>query len=212
MNPTEQHVFIVDDDDAIRSSLSMLLESYGYRTESYSTAEAFLQRCEQTLPDARVLLLDLSMPGLSGLDLQAMLHRLDIDTPVVFLSGEGDVRAAVRAVQQGAIDFIEKPVDTDLLVERLREAFHKRHFDNDMAVAVRELEGRLEQLTPREKQVLDELAAGRTSKTIAGALELSQRTVELHRSRVLKKMGARNCTELLNQLMPLLHNERVRNR
>lgn len=197
-------IFIVDDDEAIRSGLSMLLRSYGYEVEAFSSANAFLERCASSLPERFMAILDLSMPEMSGLDLQTALIERHINIPAVFLSGEGDIPAAVRAVRNGAVDFVEKPVDTDLLMDRIETALRHQDRQRENDTTTSEIQSRLDTLTAREREVLENLIAGKISKVIAHDLDISERTVELHRSRILKKMGARNATELLNQVIPVL--------
>lgn len=197
-------VFLVDDDDAIRSGLSMLLKSHGYSVEAYSSPKDFLNRCAGPMPPCFMAILDLSMPDMTGLELQDELARRHTNIPIVFLSGEGDIPAAVNAVQRGAIDFIEKPVDTDLLIDRVDTALEHQQHEQTSDSASREIRDCLHSLTERERQVLENLAAGKISKVIAHELGISERTVELHRSRILKKMGTRNTTELLNRVIPVL--------
>lgn len=197
-------VFIVDDDEAIRSGLSMLLQSYGYPVETFAAPDEFLARCARPMPERFMAILDLSMPEMTGLELQAELNRRSVSVPIVFLSGEGDIPAAVNAVQNGAVDFVEKPVDTDLLIDRIQTALERQQYDRRNDTANREIRAGLESLTGREREVLENLAGGRISKVIAHELGISERTVELHRSRILKKMGARNTTELLNRVIPVL--------
>lgn len=204
MTEAKGTVFIVDDDAAIRSGLSMLLTSYGYPVETFSSPFGFLDRCAQPLPKRFMAILDLSMPQMSGLELQVELSKRRIGVPIVFLSGEGDIPAAVHAVQNGAIDFVEKPVDTDLLIDRIDVALQLQHTEHDNGAADNDTFARLESLTGREREVLENLADGKISKVIAHDLGISERTVELHRSRILKKMGARNATELLNRVIPVL--------
>lgn len=196
-------VFIVDDDEAIRSGLSMLLRSHGYEPRAFSSGEAFLEHCAGHVPARCMAILDLSMPVMTGLELQAELRRRDINLPVVFLSGEGDIPIAVQAVRHGAVDFIEKPVSSDVLLDRVVEALERRASGSGNGNHAKTL-SRLNTLTSREREVLDGIAGGKTSKVIASNLEISERTVELHRSRVLKKMGVRNSTELLSQVIPAL--------
>lgn len=197
-------VFVVDDDDAIRSGLSMLLRSYGYAVEVFAAPDAFLERCDQSLPKRFMAILDLSMPEMNGLELQAEINRRGISVPIVFLSGEGDIPAAVTAVRNGAVDFVEKPVVTGLLIDRINAALEKQLHEQRNDTATREIRAGLELLTNREREVLENLAGGRISKEIAHELGISERTVELHRSRILKKLGARNTTELLNLVIPVL--------
>lgn len=204
MTEAKGTVFIVDDDDAIRSGLSMLLTSYGYPVETFSSPFGFLDRCAQPLPERFMAILDLSMPEMSGLELQTELSKRRIGVPIVFLSGEGDIPAAVHAVRNGAIDFVEKPVDTELLIDRIDVALQLQRTEHDNDAAATETLAGLQSLTGREREVLENLADGKISKVIAHDLGISERTVELHRSRILKKMGARNATELLNRVIPVL--------
>jgi len=197
-------VFVVDDDEAIRSGVDMLLRSYGYRVESFASGGAFLDRCGEALPERFMAILDLSMPEMTGLELQAELKNRRLNIPIVFLSGEGDIPAAVNAVQQGAMDFVEKPVDTDLLLDCIETALKQQQTADRNNTEVRQIESRLETLTQREREVLEDLAGGNISKAIAHNLGISERTVELHRSRILKKTGTRNTTELLNRVIPVL--------
>lgn len=202
-------IFIVDDDEAIRSGLSMLLQSYGYGVEAFPSANAFLERCASPLPERFMAILDLSMPEMSGLELQTTLIERHIGVPTVFLSGEGDIPAAVHAVRNGAVDFVEKPVDTDLLMDRIDTALRRQDWQRENDTTANEIQARLDVLTAREREVLENLAAGKISKVIAHDLGISERTVELHRSRILKKMGARNSTELLNQVIPVLRSRQI---
>lgn len=197
-------VFVVDDDEAIRNGLSMLLATHGYTVETFSSAETFLQRSENPMPKRCMAILDLNMPDMDGLELQAELQHRRAAVPTVFLSGEGDIPAAVQAVQRGAIDFVEKPVDTDLLIDRIVTALTQQDSERENNTAARETVACLDTLTTREREVLENLAGGKISKVIARDLAISERTVELHRSRILKKMGARNTTELLNRVIPVL--------
>jgi FixJ family two-component response regulator len=204
MNKPGATVFVVDDDEAIRSGLSMLLRSYGYDCAVFASGLAFLDHCSGGLPDRRMAILDLSMPVMDGLELQAELVRRGIDMPVVFVSGDGDVPLAVNAMQHGAIDFIEKPVNSDILLDRVAEAIQAGASNDTDQWDQSDMRSRLASLTRREREVLEGIAAGGTSKVIASDLGISERTVELHRSRVLKKMAVRNSTELLNYALPAL--------
>ena len=204
MTANKGTVFIVDDDEAVRGSLSLLLRSYGYDSQVFSSANALLERCAQALPQRLMAILDLSMPGMDGLALQEELIRRRIPIPLVFLSGGGDIPAAVDAVRHGAIDFVEKPVDSDLLIDRVEKALEMSRNHDDAAAAERSFRARVGSLTPREREVLDSIADGKTAKGTALDLGISERTVELHRSRILKKMGVRNATELLNRVIPNL--------
>lgn len=197
-------VYIVDDDAAIRDGLSMLLKSLAYEVRAFPSGEAFLDHCTEPLPARCMAILDLSMPVMDGLELQSELNRRNIRVPVVFLSGDGGIPVAVNAVRHGAVDFIEKPVDSDVLLGRVAEALRlcgAAHAADEKVAAV---QSRIASLTSREREVLEGIAGGGTSKAIAIRLEISERTVELHRSHILKKMEVRNTTELLNQVIPVL--------
>lgn len=184
----------------------MLLKTYGYEPRCFQSGGEFLECCGETLPNRCMAILDLRMPGMDGLELQAELRRRNIWIPVVFLSGEGDIPAAVSAVQHGAMDFIEKPVNSDLLMDRIEKALEIQERKRASDAADEVIQSRLASLTPREREVLELIAEGRTSKAIAIDLGVSERTIELHRSRVLKKMYVRNSSELLNQVIPVLGN------
>lgn len=204
MSEAKGTVFIVDDDEAVREGLLLLLRSFGYDAQVFSSGEALLNRCAQPLPQRLMAILDLSMPGMDGLALQEELLRRHIAIPVVFLSGGGDIPAAVDAVRHGAVDFVEKPVDSDVLVDRVERALESSRESDDAAAAEQLFQEQIASLTPRERQVLDSMADGRTARSTASDLGISERTVELHRSRILKKMRVRNATELLNRVIPNL--------
>lgn len=197
-------IFIVDDDEAIRGGLSLLLRSYRYRAESFASGRSFLARCEQPMPERCMAILDLSMPGMDGLAVQEELRQRGLDVPIVFLSGDGNIPVAVTAVQHGAVDFVEKPVNSDVLISTIERALALCG-ERSEAPAQNGIRTRFESLTPRERQVLESIAGGKTSRTMASDLGISERTVELHRSRVLKKMGVRNSTELLKRVIPNIH-------
>jgi FixJ family two-component response regulator len=191
----EPTVFVVDDDQAMRNSLKWLIESVGMRVETYGSAGDFLQ---QYYPGrAGCLLLDVRMPGMSGLDLQDHLARESIRIPVIIITGHGDVPMAVRAMKAGAVDFIEKPFNDELLLDSIRNAlvsdFEQRSHQAERA----EIATRLAQLTPREYEVMEKVAAGMPNKQIALDLGVSSKTVEAHRARVMEKMEADSLAELV---------------
>lgn len=207
IKPHQKVVFVVDDDQAIRDGLTLLLTAHEYEVSCFACAEEFLDRCKQTLPDQCMAILDLSMPNMNGLELQQELQIREVNIPVVFLSGEGDIPAAVKAVQHGAIDFVEKPVESDLLIDRIEKALLKKRQQKLQDTNNRLLRERLASLTPREKEVLDNLVKGKASKVIAFDLGISERTIELHRSKILKKMKVANSTQLLNQIIPYFNDQ-----
>lgn len=190
----DQHrVCIVDDDDAVRDGLSLLLETAGFAVEAYASADAFLSACA---PRCCCLILDEQMPRMNGSELQAELSRRGVSLPIIFLSAHGDIPAAVQAVKAGALDFLTKPVDGEVLIQRVTEALkhfrenHRREADHQAQC------GRVLGLTGRERDVMRLAAAGQTNKAIAQKLGISYRTVEIHRARVMQKTGAGNLLEL----------------
>lgn len=191
-------VYVVDDDAAVLRSCAILLQAHGYTTVSCGSAEAFLEAFEPSEPSA--LLLDIRMPGMSGLELQAHLNEKGISLPIILLTGHGDVRAAVRALKAGAIDFIEKPADEQALLTALHEAEAVLRKAPRRTVPKADVAARLELLTSREREVLDHLVLGKINKEIAEALGISQRTVEIHRARVRRKMQARGISDLIMML------------
>ena len=194
-------VFLVDDDDAVRSAVSLLLMTAGHDVVSFDSAESFLKAKDTDGPAC--LVLDLRMPGLSGLDLQARLKEAGRELAIVFLSGHGNVPAAARALRSGAVDFIEKPFAPELLVERVGEALQRATQDH---VTHSNRQSHLEKwdsLTPREREVLELVANGKANKVIALDLEISERTVELHRARGMKKMALRSAAELTQVVLAI---------
>jgi FixJ family two-component response regulator len=195
MKSDESTVFIVDDDDAVRDSLSMLMKSVGLAAECHAAATEFLEAYD---PDrAGCLVLDVRMPGLSGIDLQERLASMHSILPVIFITAHGDVPMAVHAMQAGAVDFIQKPFNDQALLDRVQKAI-KRDLKNRALLRRRnEIRERIESLTPREKQVMEMVADGKANKVIAIDLGVSERTVEIHRARVMQKTGAESLPHLV---------------
>jgi two-component system, LuxR family, response regulator FixJ len=187
--PSAHTIHIVDDDAAVRRSLQRLLSSAGHETASYDSALALLEA--MPLPPDGCLLLDVRMPGMDGLELQARLNRLGFRLPVIVITGHGDIRTAVQAMKAGAVDFIEKPFDEEPLFTAIDAALEQELADPGIVEAVR----RIATLSPRERQVLDALIAGHPNKTIAVALGLSVRTVEVHRAHMLERLGVETLAE-----------------
>ncbi|MCB1960990.1 MAG: response regulator transcription factor [Rhodocyclaceae bacterium] len=203
----EQTVYIVDDDDALRDSLVWLLESNAHRVEQFASAEAFLAAFHGDM--AGCVVLDVRMPGMSGLELYERLRERHARMPVVFITGHGDVQMAVSMLKKGAVDFIEKPFsDRDMLklIDQClaTERENRERLRQDAAV-----QRRLEQLTSRETEVLELIIAGRLNKQIADDLGISIKTVEVHRARVMEKMEVRSLAELVQSVMTC---ERARDR
>jgi two-component system, LuxR family, response regulator FixJ len=190
----DQLVYIVDDDAAVRDSLCMLLESAGYTFRGFNAARSFLSDAEM---DRGCMVVDIRMPGMSGLELQEELARRNIALPVIVITGHGDVPLAVRAMAAGAVDFIEKPFDDqrmlDSIARALRIGDEKRSRAGE-AQAARDL---LALLTQREREVFDQLVKGRPNKIVAHELGISPRTVEIHRANVMAKLQARNLSDIV---------------
>lgn len=192
-------VYVVDDDDAVRDSLKWLLEASDYRVELYDSGESFIAKYD---PDAiAVLILDVRMPGMSGLEVQEHLMNRKSDLPIVFITGHGDVSMAVNALKKGAADFIEKPFEQAALkklVERMLREARDRHMDKER----RSLnEALLSKLTPREQQVLERIVNGRLNKQIADDLGISIKTVEAHRASIMDKTDSGTVADLMRVVM-----------
>ena len=188
-------LYVVDDNQSALRSLCALPEAHGMKAVPYQSAEAFLQHHD---PNAQsILLLDIKMPGMSGLQLQSHLGNINSKIPVIIVSGHADVPAAVTAMKRGAVDFIEKPLDVNALLNSIRIA--KAQIDSEVVspVPAQEVNRRLALLTDREREVMNHLILGKTNKQIASDLRISQRTVEVHRSRLQRKMEARNLADLI---------------
>jgi FixJ family two-component response regulator len=194
-------VFIVDDDEAVRSSLRLLLKSVGLMPQAFGSAREFLQKYDAAQPGC--LVLDVRMPGMSGLELQEQLNKLGAVIPVIFITGHGDVPMAVEAMQAGAFDFLQKPFRDQDLIDRIQRALEKDRTSRTTLQERTLIRQRLESLTPREREVLNMVAAGKPNKIMAGDLGVSQRTVEIHRARVMEKMGATSLAQLVRMVMDL---------
>ena len=191
----EPTVFIVDDDDAVRRFLRGLIESIDLRVETFISAPEFLDAYEPGRPGC--LLLDVRMPGMSGLELQRELANRAVDLPVIILTGHGNVEVAVHAMKAGAVDFIEKPFNNEILLDRIQKAVAESVDAGGTRVEHDKIVGRMRQLTRRERQVLDLVVAGDTNKGIARHLGISEKTVEIHRARMTSKMHAKSLAHLV---------------
>lgn len=188
-------VFVVDDEEHMGTALRRLFVSAGLPAEIYATGEAFLARPQLDVPGCVVL--DVGMPGMSGLEVQARLHARAADLPVIFLTGAAEVPIAVAAMRAGAADFVEKPFDNDDLLRRVRVAIERQTAQRGEARQRREIVRRLQSLTPRECEVLEWIVAGKTSKEIARTLGGSHRTIEIHRGRIMEKTAAESLADLI---------------
>ena len=191
-DPAEPVIHVVDDDEALRDSLRWLLESAGYSVATYASAECFLANYDPAR--AGCLVLDIRMPGMSGLELQDELERRGHTIPIIFVTGHGDVPTAVRAVKKGALEFIEKPFNDQAFVVLINNALA---FDAE----TRRAAAHLDTLTRREREIMERVVAGKRNKDIADELSISIKTVEAHRARVMQKMGVDSLAELV-QLVP----------
>jgi FixJ family two-component response regulator len=191
----EATVFVVDDDDAVRDSVMLLLRSMGLATEGYADGQAFLDAVDTKR--AGCIVLDVRMPGMSGMDLQKKLNDLGSTLPIIFVTGHGDVPMAVEAMRAGAEEFLQKPFRDQDLLDRVHTALQRDQDDRATTTQRQEVHDRVAQLTAREREVFDRLVDGKSTKQIAAAFSLSPRTVEIHRSRVLEKMGVRSVAELV---------------
>ena len=197
-------VYVIDDDDGMRKALSLLLSTVGHKTLAFASPGDFLAQFD---PDTHgCLVLDIRMPGMSGLELQQHLNRTGSMLPVIFITGHGDVPMAVQAMKEGAFEFIQKPFRDQDLLDRINHALQQDAESRSNLARRADVVRRMETLTPRERQVMDMVVDGSANKVIAIDLSLSERTVEIHRAKVMEKMGARSVAHLV-KLQLSLRNE-----
>ena len=194
-------VYIVDDDEAVRGSLRLLLKSVGLTPSAMGSAREFLAKYDPLQPGC--LVLDVRMPEMSGLELQEQLNLQGAIIPVIFITGHGDVPMAVEAMQAGAFDFLQKPFRDQDLIDRIQRALEKDRSNRSALTERNTIRDRLESLTPREREVLTMVTSGKANKVMASDLGVSQRTVEIHRARVMEKMGATSLAQLVRMVMDL---------
>jgi len=195
MTDTDPIVFIVDDDDSVRKALSRLINSVGLNVETFASADDFLKRESHNGPAC--LVLDIRMPGLSGLDLQDELVAAGRTLPIIFVSGHGNIPLSVRAMKAGAVDFIEKPFEDQSLLDAINHSLKKDRQAKLEQAESREIQRRVDSLTPREREVFAHVVSGKLNKQIAFKLGTSERTIKAHRARVMKKMQANTLTDLI---------------
>jgi len=196
MDNQEQTIFIVDDDPSIRKGLGRLLGSIGYHVETFGSAEEFLEKV-QDIPGPACLVLDVKMPGLNGLDLQNQLQQRKYAMPIIFITGHGDIPMSVKAMKTGAIDFLTKPFDEEDLLKAIREALKKDVAIRNVMDEKQSILQRVQSLTPREYEILTYVITGMLNKQIAYDLDISEKTVKVHRARVMEKLGVDSVAELV---------------
>jgi len=195
MTADEPTVFLVDDDDAVRDSLALLLDTMGLRTVAYPSAAAFLDNYDPSRPGC--LVLDIRMPSMSGMELQAALVARSVRIPIIFLTGHGNVSMSAKAFRSGAVDFLEKPFNEQVLLRRIEEAIQLDQKNREAAARRHTVNARMAALTPREREVMLLIVAGHSNKEIARRLELSTRTIETHRGHIMEKTGAHSLADLI---------------
>jgi two-component system response regulator FixJ len=194
-------VFVVDDEEPVGDSIAMLLRTVGLPTRVYQDPRRFLEEYRPEQPGC--LLLDVRMPQLGGLEVQRELGRRHASLPIIFITGHGDVPMAVEAMRAGALDFIQKPFNDDELIRRVQKALEQDAREREMLGRREEIERRWAELTPRERDIARRIADGAANKVVAAELDISVRTVELHRARILQKMGVRAVAQLAQVLARL---------
>jgi len=198
---TELTVFVVDDDEEVRNSMKRLMNSVRLTVETFASGEEFLAQFDPARPGC--LLLDVRMEGMSGLEVQERLALEDVQPPIIIITGHGDVPMAVRAVMAGAVDFIEKPFNEQVLLDSVHRAIELDGEHRGRVLQLADISARLDRLTPREREILDLVVAGKRNKVIAGELGISQSTVESHRARVMEKMQAESLSDLMRMMLSL---------
>lgn len=188
-------VFVVDDDEAVCQSLKLLIEDIGLEVRAFSSAPEFLSECDPEHPGC--LVLDVRMAGMSGLELQSRLKELEIEIPTIIITGHADVPMAVEALKAGAVDFIEKPFRDQVLLDSIQRAIERDARTRRTRRERQNVQSRIEQLTPREQEIMDLLVLGKTNKAVAFELGISQKTVDFHRANILDKVGVGSVVELV---------------
>ena len=192
---TESTIFVIDDDPSVRKSLSRLLRSVGYAVETFSSAEQFLSR--ESFNGMGCIILDVQMPGRSGMDLQIELSKAQYSLPIVFITGHGDIPMGVEAMKRGAVHFLTKPFDDKELIAAIREGIEKDRKAKVEQGEVHDIRGHIGLLTPREYEILRYVVSGMLNKQIAYTLNIAEKTVKIHRGRVMEKMGIDSVAELV---------------
>jgi len=197
-------VSVIDDEPDIRDALGMLLRSVGHDVKTYESAQAYWDNFDPGISGC--LVLDVRMPGLSGIELQTRLNDLEYHPPIIMISGHGEIPMAVSAIKDGAIDFLQKPFSDQLLLDRVQQAIQKDEEQRTKLKAINEIKNSYEKLTAREREVMEAITQGKLNKVIAYELDVSTRTVEIHRARVMEKMGVRSVSSLTRKVAVLEEN------
>jgi FixJ family two-component response regulator len=196
MTASTATIFIVDDEEGIRRSLQRLLTAHDYQVRAFESGHHFLLEHDSTVPGC--VLLDLALPGMTGLQVQDALRDAGIDRPIIFITGQGDVPSSVRALKRGAVDFISKPVGEAELFEAINVALERDSALREQRNTITQVQQRVASLTRRETEVLVRVVTGRLNKQIAGELGTQERTIKVHRARVMRKMGVRTLADLVH--------------
>lgn len=194
MTSTSNLIYIVDDDPAVRDALSIIFDLEDFSVDAFDNGDTFLNAASRQEPAC--VILDVHMPGRSGIDILKSLNADEYPAPIFIISGQGDIPMAVNAIKQGAFDFIEKPFDADTVVTRVREAIEATARRKESKGGLQAFPGH-ETLTPREREVLEQITGGASNKEAGRTLGISPRTIEVHRARIMEKLGARNAADLV---------------
>jgi FixJ family two-component response regulator len=189
-------VFLVDDDNAVRKALARLIRAAGYEIKTFASAQEFIES-KAINTEIACLVLDVRMPGLNGLDLQEALRAAKVPIPIIFITGHGNIPMSVQAMKAGAVDFLPKPVRAETLLPAIEQALARATRERAEGAELEEIQRRLESLTPREREVMELVVSGMLNKLVAGQLGTVEKTIKVHRARVMEKMGAESFAELV---------------